>query len=241
MDEKLKRFFIEESRNFIETISDRQVSDIETYMDMLKERNKVINLTAIEDDADILIKHFIDSLTILKYIPEKDCDFIDVGTGAGFPGMVIKIIRPDINVTLLDAVNKKLDFLRDVKDTLNLRKINIIHGRAEELGHMEDFREKFDIVSARAVAALPSLCEYCIPFLKKDGIFIAMKGPKSDESNEIGSAKNALYELGSEITAVNELELPKVYAKRNVIIIKKFRHTSTRYPRRKGKILKSPL
>ncbi|AUG59111.1 16S rRNA (guanine(527)-N(7))-methyltransferase RsmG [Acetivibrio saccincola] len=216
--------------------------DIESffkYKETLLKWNKNINLTAITDDRDIIIKHFIDSISVVPYIGKDLKKVIDVGTGAGFPGIPLKIIKKDLNVTLLDSLEKRTKFLNEVIEKLDLKNIEVIHSRAEDKGVSGDFREKFDLALARAVANLPVLLEYCLPFVKTGGTFIAMKG--SDIQEELDNSKKALEILGGEIKDVIKFNLPSTDIKRNIIIIKKFRHTPTKYPRKSGKPSKAPL
>ncbi|HAA43494.1 MAG TPA: 16S rRNA (guanine(527)-N(7))-methyltransferase RsmG [Ruminiclostridium sp.] len=216
--------------------------DIESffkYKETLLKWNKNINLTAITDDRDIIIKHFIDSISVVPYIGKDLKKVIDVGTGAGFPGIPLKIIEKDLNVTLLDSLEKRTKFLNEVIEKLDLKNIEVIHSRAEDKGVSGDFREKFDLALARAVANLPVLLEYCLPFVKTGGTFIAMKG--SDIQEELDNSKKALEILGGEIKDVIKFNLPSTDIKRNIIIIKKFRHTPTKYPRKSGKPSKAPL
>lgn len=216
--------------------------DIESffkYKETLLKWNKNINLTAITDDRDIIIKHFIDSISVVPYIGKDLKKVIDVGTGAGFPGIPLKIIKKDLNVTLLDSLEKRTKFLNEVIEKLDLKNIEVIHSRAEDKGVSGDFREKFDLALARAVANLPVLLEYCLPFVKTGGTFIAMKS--SDIQEELDNSKKALEILGGEIKDVIKFNLPSTDIKRNIIIIKKFRHTPTKYPRKSGKPSKAPL
>jgi len=208
------------------------------YKELLIEWNKKINLTAIEDDREVVIKHFVDSLSVLKHIKDEEQKIIDVGTGAGFPGIPIGIVYKNANIVLLDSLDKRIKFLNEVISRLELKKVTAVHGRAEDMGVKEEYREKFDVAVARAVASLPVLLEYCLPFVKVDGLFIAMKGSSIDEVKESG---RALSELGGEIVDIKEFVLPFTDAKRNIILIKKFRHTPTKYPRKAGKPSKIPL
>lgn len=220
--------------------TDDIINSFNIYSDMLVDWNKNINLTAITEDREIILKHFIDSLTILPYI---DCkkgqkSIIDVGTGAGFPGIPLKIVEGNLKVTLLDSLEKRVNFLNAVIEKINLSNINYFHGRSEDFGRDKSFREQYDYCTARAVAKLPVLLEYCLPFVKVDGTFIAMKG---SDIQEIDDSKKALSLLGGEISQVNKVFLPDENIERNIIIIKKVRHTSTLYPRKAGKPTKSPL
>lgn len=219
-------------------LDDGQISQLLMYKDILKEWNEKINLTAIEEDKDIIIKHYIDSLSILPLLQNKNISIIDVGTGAGFPGIPIKIAFENMAVTLLDSLDKRVKFLNEVIAKLGLRDIRTIHGRAEDYGVKPEYREKFDVSTARAVANLPVLLEYCLPFVKIDGIFVAMKGSSTDE---IENSRKALEILGGKIEEVKEFELPFSDMKRNIIVVRKLRQTPTKYPRKAGKPSKEPL
>jgi 16S rRNA (guanine527-N7)-methyltransferase len=238
-DEMSLEYLLKEgAKQFNVELEDNQIEAFFKYKDTLKEWNNKINLTAIEEDREIIVKHFIDSLSILPYIKNEKIDVIDVGTGAGFPGIPVKIALNSVNVTLLDSLAKRIRFLNEVIKQLNLNVINTIHGRAEDFGANVQFREKFDIAVARAVASLPVLLEYCLPFVKVGGVFIAMKGSSLEE---VSNSNKALEVLGGEIQEVKEIVLPFSDAKRNIIIIKKFRHTLTKYPRKAGKPSRDPL
>lgn len=207
------------------------------YKDLLKEWNEKINLTAIEDDRDIVIKHFIDSVSVLPFL--KDCkSMIDIGTGAGFPGIPVKIILGHIDVVLLDSLKKRINFLDTVINEMSLKGICALHGRAEDFGNDRRYREFFDVAVARAVASLPVLLEYCMPFVKTGGIFIAMKGSSIEEVN---LSKKALSILGGELEKVEQFTLPFDDIKRSIIVVRKLRQTPTKYPRKAGKPLKEPL
>ncbi len=210
---------------------------LEKYAEMLVEKNKVMNLTAITEPEEIAVKHFYDSLMPLKHIELKAGDkVIDVGTGAGFPGLVLKIARPEIELTLLDSLNKRLVFLQEVLDELGLS-ANVVHARAEEAAR-GDMRESFDFAFARAVAQLNTLCEYCLPYVKVGGRFVAMKGKKAAE--ELVEAKKAIAVLGGKEEAFIEESLPGG-DERGTVIIKKISQLSSKYPRPGGKIAKSPI
>ena len=218
-------------------LSERQVEQFLLYKDLLKEWNEKINLTAITDDKEIIIKHFIDSLTIAKYISDNDT-IIDVGTGAGFPGIPIKIVKPDTEVTLLDSLNKRLLFLQDVIDENKLKKIRCVHGRAEDVSRETIHREVYDIATARAVANMSTLVELCIPFVKVGGLFVCMKGTNTDE---IDDAKNAIKLLGGEIEKIDNFVLPDTDMERNIIIIRKVKNTPGEFPRKAGVPAKNPI
>jgi len=239
VDSELKKLLLDGANLFNISLSEEQVDKFFRYKNILKEWNEKINLTAIEEDREIIIKHFIDSLSILPFIKDEGTKLIDVGTGAGFPGIPVKIARETIEVTLLDSLDKRVKFLNEVIKENELNGIKALHGRAEEKGVLPEFREKFDISTARAVASLPVLIEYCLPFVKVGGYFIAMKG--SNTADEIESSKKALDIIGGKIEEVKEFNLPFTDSKRNIIIIKKFRQTPTKYPRKAGKPSKEPL
>lgn len=220
------------------SIKENQLEQLYIYMKMLQKCNENINLTAIIEDKDILQKHFIDSITIIPYINDKD-NIIDVGTGAGFPGIPIKIMREDVKVTLLDSLNKRVNFLKEVISNLNLYNIQTIHGRAEDIGKNSDSREKFDVAVSRAVAPLNILVEYLMPLVKKGGQCICMKGNNIEEELEI--SKKAINILGGELEKVDEFYLPQSDIKRNIIIIRKMKDTPSKYPRKAGTPSKEPI
>ena len=212
-------------------------NQLNIYKNLLLEWNEKINLTAIKDENEIFVKHFEDSLTILNAVDIKpNSTLIDVGTGAGFPGMVLKIARPDLNVTLLDGHKKRFLFLEDLQSKLNLNCENL-HLRAEEAAKKEHLRESFNIATARAVAKLNVLSELCLPFVKKGGFFIAMKGP---DLEELETSANALKILGGKIEQIKSVKLSNG-DERNLVIIKKISQTPAKYPRVSAKISKQPL
>jgi 16S rRNA (guanine527-N7)-methyltransferase len=215
-----------------------QTANFQTYMELLVEWNEKINLTAITEPKEVAVKHFLDSLTVLNAVNIKSGSrVIDVGTGAGFPGIPLKIMRPDMELTLLDSLNKRLIFLKEVCTALKID-ASLVHARAEEGGRQKQLREKFDIATARAVAPLNLLCEYCLPFLKVGGLFVAMKGPNC--TDEVKNAKKAISLLGCELTEQKELVLPD-NSGRTLILIKKIKTTPDIYPRHGSKISKYPL
>jgi 16S rRNA (guanine(527)-N(7))-methyltransferase GidB len=236
--EKLKSLFKERAALIDITLNDDDIEKFFLYKDILKEWNQKINLTAIEDDEGIIIKHFIDSMTILPYLEKEEARIIDVGTGAGFPGIPIKILRSDVIVTLLDSLDKRIKFLDNVNQSLGLTGIETVHGRAEDFGMKTGFRESFDVAVARAVASLPVLLEYCLPFVKVGGHFIAMKGSSAEE---VAQSKKALDILGGQIQDVKEFVIPGTDMNRSIVIVKKLRQTPTKYPRKAGKPTKEPL
>jgi 16S rRNA (guanine527-N7)-methyltransferase len=221
-------------------VEPERIEKFKTYKELLKEWNEKINITAITDDIEIDIKHFLDSLTILKtgYIKEGQ-KIIDVGTGGGFPGLPLKIVENSIDLILLDSLNKRINFLNEVINTIGLENVKTIHGRAEDYGKNEEYREQFDIAVSRAVASLNVLSEYCLPFVKVGGYFIAMKGPEINE--EIENGKNAVKILGGVIEDRYDIELPFTNIKHTILIIKKISNTPTKYPRKAGKPTKKPL
>ena len=220
------------------SVSSEQLESFEKLAELLVEQNKTMNLTAITDPDGIAVKHFADSISILSTFEfEKGAKVLDVGTGAGFPGIPLLIMRPDLDLTMLDSTAKKLRYVADTVDSLGLN-ANVLHSRAEEAAQKPDYRESFDIVCSRAVAALNILCEYCLPFVKKGGIFAAMKGTKAQE--EIVLAKNAIKTLGGEIIDQKSFTLSDG-AERTIIIIKKVSHNLPKYPRPSAQIAKKPL
>ena len=220
-------------------IDDKQTEKFKAYFNFLLEYNKLVNLTAITDPKEVAIKHFIDSLILSKFIEtKKEIKFIDVGAGAGFPSVPNKILYPALNLTLLDSSNKRVKFLMDLTAKLGLN-CEILHNRAEEIAIKNEYREKFDYVVARAVAPLNILAEYCLPFLKVGGIFLAMKGPSG--ADELKNASNALEILGGNLEKNEKFELPYNFGTRNILIIKKIKLTDLKYPRRSAKITKTPL
>ncbi len=208
------------------------------YMNLLLEWNEKINLTAITEPEEVILKHFVDSLTISKYI-EKGSKLVDMGTGAGFPGIPLKILREDIEITLADSLNKRINFLNEVIKELNLKNIQTVHTRAEEFGKNKKYRESFDIATSRAVANLSTLSEYLIPLVKPNGKVICMKG--SEVKEEVEMAKKAIEILGGKIEQEESFNLPNSDMKRNVIIIKKVKNTPAKYPRKPGMPAKEPI
>ena len=223
-------------------LSEVQLEQFYQYYELLIERNKVMNLTAITEWEDVIYKHFIDSLSLVKVesiLEDSNKHFIDVGTGAGFPGIPLKIAFPDIEIILLDSLHKRVDFLKTVIDNLGLKKIEALHGRAEDKKKKKNFREQFDLCVSRAVANLSTLIEYCLPFVKKDGLFISYKSGKIEE--ELSQAKTALKILGGEIMNTITFQLPRADGERCLIKIKKVRNTPNKYPRKSGLPGKEPL
>lgn len=218
-------------------LTKEQIEKYYNYMNLLLEWNEKINLTAIIEPREIILKHFVDSLTIAKYIKDDE-KLIDVGTGAGFPGIPLSIVKENTDIVLLDSLNKRINFLEEVKENLKLENITTIHGRAEEFGKNKNEREKYDIATSRAVASLNILLEYLLPLVKVGGKAICMKGSNIEE---IENAKNALEILGGKIEKIEEITLPNSDIKRNIIIVKKVKNTPSKYPRKPGTPSKEPI
>ena len=220
--------------------NDKQIEQFRSYYELLTEWNKKINLTAITGYEDVVRKHFIDSILICSLLDlNKDIRIIDVGTGAGFPGIPIKILNLDCRIVLLDSLNKRVRFLETVVDELGLDNVECIHGRAEDVSREKKYRASFDLSVSRAVANLSTLCEYCIPFLKKGGMFVSYKSDKADD--EINGSENAVRTLGSEITSVKEITLPETDIVRKFVMITNTKQVSNIYPRKAGIPAKDPL
>lgn len=220
-------------------ITEDQVNLFEGYRHLLLEKNKVMNLTAIEEEEEVNYKHFLDSALPVKLVDLKEnASLLDIGTGAGFPAIPIKILRPDLKMTLMDSLNKRIRFIEEVNEKLNLGIEHLVHGRAEELGRNKDYREQFDIVIARAVSQLNTLCEYALPFIKLGGIFVAMKGAKGEE--ELEEATKAIQILGGKVKEVLSYSLTGD-EERTIILIEKIKNTGKKYPRAGGKPKKNPL
>ena len=235
---KLEEFKIELKRvcekNKI-MLLEEQIEKFYKYMNLLIEWNQKINLTAIVEPKEIIQKHFIDSMSVLDYIQDKK-NIIDVGTGAGFPGIPIKIANPNINVTLLDSLQKRVNFLSKVVSQLELDKIKAVHSRAED--YAKENRESYDVAISRAVANMSTLVEYLLPYVKQDGIVICMKGPNIED--ELEKSKKAIIILGGKIEHIEHLFLDEEM-ERNLIIIRKIKPTPKQYPRKAGKPAKEPI
>lgn len=234
----MKDLIINGSEKLNIPLSNAQVSQLIEYSRLLVEWNKKINLTAITDDEGIAAKHFLDSLTALQTGCVKG-RVIDVGTGAGFPGLVLKIARPDIELTLLDSLNKRINFLKEVGTELKLDGVEYVHARAEDGGRDRQYRSQFDTVVSRAVANLTVLSEWCLPFLREGGYFLALKGPLADA--ELKDAKRAISILGGKIEDVFEADIPFTDLRHKIIIIKKVGQTPLKYPRKAGIATKTPI
>ena len=221
-------------------LTDKMCTDFDAYKVMLKDWNEKVNITAITDDHEIDLKHFADSLTpLLSDLIKDNASIIDIGTGGGFPGVPLKIYNRSLKVTLLDSLKKRIDFLDRLIIEIDLKDVETVHGRAEELSKKEKYREKYDICLSRAVASLDTLCEYCIPYVKENGYFISMKGPTPDE--EIENSLNAIKELGGVVEKTIRLTLPNSDMERTLILIKKVRPTPAKYPRGGGKPKSMPI
>lgn len=238
----LKEEFSEKIKEYMNKInieiSDKQIEKFFDYMNLLLEWNEKINLTAITEPEDIILKHFVDCATILKYIKDED-KIIDIGTGAGFPGIPLKILNEKLDITLMDSLNKRINFLNEIINKLDLKNIVAIHARAEELARNKEYREKFDIATSRAVANLSTLSEYMLPFVRKDGMVISMKGSNIEE--EVKNAKKAIKILGGEIEKIDNFNLANTNNIRNIITIKKVVKTPKEFPRKAGKPSKEPI
>lgn len=227
------------SMNFIGIeLTNSQLNTFETYYDMLIDRNKVMNLTAITEFDEVMDKHFLDSVYLFRSIKlEAEYKLIDIGTGAGFPGIPLKIVFPELKITLLDSLNKRVGFLNDVIDELNLNDIEAIHGRAEDIARDKAYRASYDIAVSRAVANLSTLSEYCLPFVKIGGKFVSYKS--GDCADEVDNAKAAIHLLGGKINKIDEFSYSN--NSRSFIVIDKVMNTSNKYPRKAGLPSKKPL
>lgn len=219
-------------------IKDDKIEKFFKYMKLLLLWNEKINLTAITEPNNVILKHFIDSLTIAKYVKDNT-NLIDIGTGAGFPGIPISIINDKCDITLMDSLNKRIKFLDDVVQNININNVRTVHARAEELARNKNYREKYNYATSRAVASLNILLEYMLPFVKVNGYCICMKGTNVQE--ELQNSKNALNTLGGVIENIEKFELPNSDITRNIIIVKKIKSTTSKYPRRAGMPSKEPL
>ena len=221
-------------------LSEKQLDQFKKYYDMLIEKNKVMNLTAITEWDEVIDKHFIDSISLIKATDVSRHKYVlDLGCGAGFPGIPLKIAFPNLKIVLLDSLNKRINFLKEVIEELGLEDIEALHGRAEDYARKAEYREQFDYCVSRAVANLTSLSEYCIPYVKEGGYFISYKSGKVKE--EVKEVKKALYLLGGKMEDMISFELPETDMERNFVIIKKEKKTPKKYPRKAGIPTKEPL
>ncbi|MEC1258862.1 16S rRNA (guanine(527)-N(7))-methyltransferase RsmG [Bacillus swezeyi] len=222
------------------SLSPFQLEQFETYYEWLVEWNEKINLTSITEKKEVYLKHFYDSITASFYVDfNKLNSLCDVGAGAGFPSLPIKICFPHLHVTIVDSLNKRINFLNQLSDALKLENTAFYHDRAETFGRLKDKRESFDVVTARAVARLSVLSELCLPLVKKNGLFLALKAASAEE--EIEAGKKAIKVLGGQIEAVHSFQLPIEESDRNIIVVKKESQTPKKYPRKPGTPNKSPI
>ncbi|HOA79488.1 MAG TPA: 16S rRNA (guanine(527)-N(7))-methyltransferase RsmG [Defluviitaleaceae bacterium] len=237
---ELKDYLKDGSKQLGISLDDNQIKQFFMFKDLLLEWNNKINLTAIVDEKEIIIKHFLDCLSVGQFI---DLDFagniIDVGTGAGFPGIPLKIAYPNLKITLLDSLNKRINFLEELVCQLNLKDVTCVHGRAEELGQNKDYRESYDLCISRAVAHLSVLAEYTLPFIKVGGTLVSMKGVNVED--ELNDSLKAIDTLGGEIADMKDVTIPFSDINHRIILIKKVRLTPTKFPRKPGKPSRSPI
>jgi 16S rRNA (guanine(527)-N(7))-methyltransferase GidB len=234
--------FAKELAKYSFELSDNQKGQFATYYNKLIEFNKKVNLTRITDEDEVYLKHFFDSITPLLEFPDLfkgEKTLCDVGAGAGFPSLPIKILCPNLRITIVDSLGKRLKFLDELVNDLDLDEVTLVHSRAEDAGQNKNLREKFDLVTGRAVARMSVLSEYCLPLTKVNGDLVALKGPKAQD--ELAEAKHAIEVLGGEVEDVKELTLPDSDDERTLIIVKKVKTTPKKYPRQAGTPNKKPL
>lgn len=246
MEELLKKYDITKFEKDLDffglKLEKRQICQFLNYYELLIHWNSFMNLTTITEFDEVLVKHFIDSISLIKAVPdlaERDYSVIDIGTGAGFPGIPLKIVFPNLKITLLDSLNKRVQFLNEAIKLLELKNITVIHGRAEDFAKPAKLRESFDFCVSRAVANLTTLSEYCLPFVKKGGYFISYKSEKITE--EFNNAKEAIKILGGKYENQVEFKLPDSDIYRNLFVIKKEKNTPLKFPRKAGIPSKEPI
>lgn len=236
----MSNIFVEKLSVLGITLNDTQLKQFDQYYELLVEWNKVMNLTAITEYEEVVVKHFVDSLSLVKAIDiEKVHTVIDIGTGAGFPGIPLKIAFPHLKITLLDSLNKRINFLNEVIDKLGLEEISTIHGRAEDFARKLEYREQFDLCVSRAVANLSTLSEYCLPYVKVGGIFLPYKSGEIDQ--EVDEAATALKVLGGKMKKVEKFQLPDSDISRSFVVIAKTKNTGKKFPRKAGLPSKEPI
>lgn len=234
--------FVQElsKRNF--KLNEKQINQFNQYFTSLIAANQKVNLTRITEEDDVYLKHFFDSLTPLFTFSEvfKPGDTVcDVGAGAGFPSIPLKILQPELKVTIVDSLGKRLTFLQDLIEKLQLQDVTLVHGRAEDVGQNKLYREQFDIVTARAVANMAVLSEYCLPLVKKSGYFVALKGPKAEK--ELQDGQKAISLLGGKVIQTEKLQLPTSSEERTLILVQKVKATPKKYPRQAGTPHRKPI
>lgn len=234
--------FSKQLKDFNIKLSEKQLAQFDLYCQNLLEWNQVMNLTTITKVDQIYVKHFLDSLSVHKYLPLSKLEgkrVVDIGTGAGFPGLPLAIINPKTEFTLIDSLNKRIRFLEDTVQKLSLENVTCIHSRAENAGHNKELRESFDFCCSRAVANLATLSEYCLPFLKKDGLFVSYKAEKAQEEIQLGT--KAVERLGGKIEKNQSFTLPDTDIGRTIVFIRKVKNTPKQYPRKAGTPSKKPI
>ena len=234
--------FVQELSKCNFKLNENQINQFNQYFNSLIEANKHVNLTRITAEDDVYLKHFYDSITPLltfSTVFKSSSSLCDVGAGAGFPSIPLKIMMPELQVTIVDSLGKRLNFLQGLITQLNLKNVALVHGRAEDVGQNKQYREQFDIVTARAVANMAVLSEYCLPLVKKGGNFIALKGPKAED--ELKSSQKALTTLGGKAIVLKELQLPQSTEDRTLILVKKVQPTPKKYPRQAGTPHRKPI
>ena len=224
-------------------LSQQQIDQFDRYYQRLIDENQKVNLTTITDRKEVYLKHFFDSLTVLWQEPfdHYQMKLCDVGAGAGFPGIPLKLIHPEIELTIVDSLNKRINFLHQVQEDLGLQGLHLVHGRAEDVGQNPAYRGQFDLVTARAVASLDILAEYCLPLVRKGGYFIALKGGHQQTQEEVAAGQVAIKTLGGKLEGVQCYHLPHQAGERSLVKVKKTLDTPNKYPRKAGKPSKQPI